>query len=71
MQKDTLKIVLTVFLIACLILVIVGAIGAGLGHTAYFVSLIFGLGLMLRKVTTKKVTLRKSKESNNCIIMYN
>jgi hypothetical protein len=58
MSKKTLKIVLSVFWIICVLLIIVGAVGAGLGHTAFYASLFFGLGLII-PVTIELVPLYK------------
>jgi hypothetical protein len=58
MSKKTLKIVLSVFWIICVLMIIAGAIGAGLGHAAFYASLFFGLGLII-PITIELVPLYK------------
>jgi hypothetical protein len=63
MDKKTFKIVMSVSWIVCLLMIVVGAIGAGLGHAAFYASLFFGLGLII-PVTIELIPLYK-KNSNN------
>jgi hypothetical protein len=60
MQKKTLKYVLTVFGIICILMILAGIIGVALGHGFFYVSLIFGLGAIV-PIIIELVPLYKNK----------